>query len=183
MPVREALHRLQVMGLVTTTPHRGTIVSELSEPEIIEIYHMRAVLEGLAVRLATPHLTSTEHHQLQELLNKMRDTPNEAIDSLLQLNYEFHKIIWDAAHAPRLSALMENLYDASRRFRRTSILLPGRIEQIDHEHQQILQALIKGNAVAAEQCANEHYETTAKILLKSIEHKLEMETVTHTVIE
>jgi len=52
MPVREALRRLEVAGLVSITPHRGAVVSELSEQEIVEIYHIRAVLEGLAARLA-----------------------------------------------------------------------------------------------------------------------------------
>ena len=56
MPIREALQRLENAGLVSITPHRGAVVSELSEQEIVEIYHIRAVLEGLAARLAAPHL-------------------------------------------------------------------------------------------------------------------------------
>ena len=60
MPVREALHRLEVAGLVTITPHRGAVVSELSENECVEIYHVRAVLDGLATRLATPHLSEAD---------------------------------------------------------------------------------------------------------------------------
>ncbi len=176
MPIREALHRLQVVGLVTSAPHRGTNVSKLSEPEIVEIYHIRAVLEGLAARLATPHLTEAEHQRLNELVDEMSGcAPTQDMERILQLNHEFHRIIWESARAPRLLALMENLHDASRRYRRTSLRLPGRIEQITREHRKIVQALTKRDAHAAEQFANEHHETTAQLLLNSIEPPRETE--------
>jgi DNA-binding GntR family transcriptional regulator len=172
MPIREALHRLQVVGLVTSAPHRGTLVSELAAPEIIEIYHIRAVLEGLAARLATPNLTPSDLQHLGDLLDEMdRYAPAEDMNRILQLNHEFHRILWDAAHAPRLAALMENLYDASRRFRRTSLTLPGRTEQTAREHRRILTALIDRDSCAAERFASEHHEITAEILLGFIKEQ------------
>jgi DNA-binding GntR family transcriptional regulator len=176
MPIREALHRLQVVGLVTSAPHRGTVVSELSEPEIVEVYHIRAVLEGLAARMATPNLTAADLQHLSDLLDEMdRYTPALDMNKILQLNHEFHRILWDAAHAPRLVALMENLYDASRRFRRTSLNLPGRTEQTAREHRRILQALIDRDVCAADRFANEHHEITAQILLNSIKDQLKQQ--------
>ncbi|MBI5032553.1 MAG: GntR family transcriptional regulator [Chloroflexi bacterium] len=169
MPIREALQRLEVIGLVTSAPHRGTSVSELSEIEIIEIYHIRAVLEGLAARLATPHLTCTHHQQLNDLLIQMeQSTSTQEIDQILQLNHAFHLIIWNAADAPRLLVLMENLYDASRRFRRTSLQVPGRLAQIAQEHRKMLKALMQRDVDLAERYAIEHHEITATILLDSI---------------
>ena len=57
MPVREAMHRLEVAGLLTMVPHRGASVTEISEAEVVEIYRIRAVLDGLATRLAASRLT------------------------------------------------------------------------------------------------------------------------------
>jgi DNA-binding GntR family transcriptional regulator len=174
MPVREALHRLEVAGLVTITPHRGAVVSELSEAECIEIYHVRAVLDGLATRLATPNLSEADHARLAALLADM-ETGVEAKDPqrVLNVNREFHAVIWSAARAPRLRDLLENLYDSSQRFRNISVLIPGRLDQITHEHRLIAEALARGDAAAAERYANDHHEGTARRLLAAMEERRE----------
>jgi DNA-binding GntR family transcriptional regulator len=174
MPVREALHRLEVAGLVAITPHRGAVVSELSEAECIEIYHVRAVLDGLATRLATPNLSEADHARLAVLLAEMA-AGVEAKDSqrVLNVNREFHAVIWSAARAPRLRDLLENLYDASQRFRNMSVLIPGRLDQITHEHRRIAEALARGDAAVAEQYANEHHEGTARRLLAAMDERRE----------
>ena len=174
MPVREALHRLEVAGLVTIAPHRGAVVSELSETECIEIYHVRAVLDGLATRLATPNLSEPDHARLTALLAEM-EAGVEAKDPqrVLNVNREFHTLIWIAARAPRLRDLLENLYDASQRFRNMSVLIPGRLDQITHEHRLIVEALACGDAAAAERYANEHHEGTARRLLAAMDGQRE----------
>lgn len=174
MPVREALHRLEVAGLVTIAPHRGAVVSELSETECIEIYHVRAVLDGLATRLATPNLSEADHARLTALLAEM-EAGVEAKDPqrVLNVNREFHTLIWIAARAPRLRDLLENLYDASQRFRNMSVLIPGRLDQITHEHRLIVEALARGDAAAAERYANEHHEGTARRLLAAMDGRRE----------
>ena len=91
------------------------------------------------------------------------------MDQLLRGNRDLHEIIWQAAQAPRLHELLENLYDASRRFRNISILLSGRLEQIVQEHRRIVQTLEAGDPVAAERFANEHHEITAQRLLDEVE--------------
>jgi DNA-binding GntR family transcriptional regulator len=171
MPVREALQRLENAGLVSITPHRGAVVNELSEQEIVEVYHIRAVLEGLAARLAAPRLGPADYDRLNALIDDMAATSTTApdLEQLLRGNRDFHEIIWQAAQAPRLHELLENLYDASRRFRNISILLSGRLEQIVQEHRRIVKALAAGDPVAAERFANEHHEITAQRLLDEVE--------------
>ncbi len=175
MPVREALQRLENAGLVSITPHRGAVVSELSEQEIVEVYHIRAVLEGLAARLAAPHLSPADYDRLNALIDDMASTGSAEpdLDQLLRGNRDLHEIIWQAAQAPRLHELLENLYDASRRFRNISILLSGRLEQIVQEHRRIVQALAAGDPAAAERFANEHHEITAQRLLDEVEKSKE----------
>jgi len=170
MPVREALHRLEVAGLITITPHKGAVVSELSEAEVAEIFHIRAVLEGLATRLATTQLTPADHKRLDALLEEMeRAAKAQDPAKALLINRDFHTVIWKAARAPRLREMLENLYDACQRFRNLSVLLPGRLDQITQEHRRIARALAQEDAAAAERQANAHYEGTARRLLRSIE--------------
>lgn len=171
MPVREALHRLEATGLVTLTPHRGAVVNELSEGEIIEIYHIRAVLDGLATRLAAPHLTKADYDRLNALLDEMAAAAKaKDLDRVLRVNRDFHQLIWQAAHASRLHSLLENLYDASQRFRNISVLLPGRLERLTQEHRRIAQALARGDVEKAERFAVDHHEGTALLLLRAVEH-------------
>ena len=174
MPVREALHRLEAAGLVAIAPHRGAMVSELSENECAEIYHIRAVLDGLATRLAAPHLSAADHAQLAQLLDGM-DAAVAAQDlgRVLRINREFHTVIWRAARAPRLHELLENLYNASQRFRNISVLIPGRLDQITHDHRLIAEALARDDTAAAERFANAHHEGTARRLLAAIDGRRE----------
>jgi DNA-binding GntR family transcriptional regulator len=172
MPIREALHRLEVAGLVMMVPHRGAVVSEFSEPDIIEVYHIRAVLDGLAARLATPNLTDADFKQLDLRLTEMQKKISaDDAEGFLSANREFHTIVWKAARAPRLQEILENLYDKSQPFRNTSLQLPGRAEQILQEHRQIADALNQRDAVAAEKYANAHHESTATRLLNALEKK------------
>ena len=171
MPVREALRRLEVAGLVSITPHRGAVVSELSEQEIVEIYHIRAVLEGLAARLAASQLTPTHVERLNVFIEDMEGvaTTGADLEQVLRINREFHITIWQMAQAPRLQEILENLYDASHRYRNISTALPGRLAQVFQEHRQIVQALAAGDSAAAERFANEHHENTAQRLLAELE--------------
>jgi DNA-binding GntR family transcriptional regulator len=171
MPVREALQRLEVAGLVSITPHRGAVVNELSKEDIVEIYHIRAVLEGLAARMAVPHLGSGDYERLNALIEEMAAAAAAGPDPelVLRVNRDFHEIIWQAARAPRLHELLQNLYIASQRFRNISILLPGRLPQIVDEHRRIAQALAAGDPAAAERFANAHHENTAQRLLMELE--------------
>jgi len=156
---------------VSITPHRGAVVSELSEQEIVEVYHIRAVLEGLAARLAAPRLSPADYDRLNALIDDMASTSTAEpdLEQLLRGNRDLHEIIWQAAQAPRLHELLENLYDASRRFRNISILLPGRLDQIVEEHRRIVRALAAEDPAAAERFANEHHEITAQRLLDEVE--------------
>ncbi len=170
MPVREALRRLEVVGLVSITPHRGAVVSEVSAGEIVEIYHIRAVLEGLAARLAAPHLGPADFDRLNVLVDEMAGAGADPdFEQMLRRNRELHVTIWQAAQAPRLHDLLENLYDASHRFRNISIALPGRLAQVSDEHRRIVQALAAGDVTAAERFANEHHENTARRLLAELD--------------
>jgi DNA-binding GntR family transcriptional regulator len=174
MPVREALHRLEAAGLVAITPHRGAVVSELSETECVEIYHIRAVLDGLATRLAAANLSPADHAQLATLLEDMEaGVKAQDPQRVLNVNRAFHMLIWRAARAPRLQELLENLYDASQRFRNISVLIPGRLDQITQEHRLIAEALARNDPAAAEGYANEHHEGTARRLLASIDGRRE----------
>ena len=172
-PVREALHQLEAEGLVKVNPHHGAEVTQLSNAEIIEIYHIRSALERLATRLGQPNLTPKDYERLYTLLDEMdAEVLNKGLDRILDINREFHKIIWEAARSPYLHDLLENFYDASQRFRNASLTVPGRLNRISQEHRRIVQALQAGDTELAAHYAEEHYEGTAQYLLQSLSNDI-----------
>ncbi len=173
MPVRDALRSLESTGLVETVPHRGTIVKDLSEFEIVELYQMRAVLEGLAARLASARVNEKQLEKIKKIVlsHDQKAMQNEDYDSFTKLNREFHALIWAAAGSPKLESLLSNLYDACSQYRNLSMLVPGRPNSIFIEHTSIYEAMKCHNCDEAERVARTHYENTSQALIAAIENR------------
>lgn len=175
MPIREALQRLEVAtGLVTLIPHKGAAINVISREDTLEIFHIRAVLEGLAARLACPNMDKKQIDQLEKINRKVIEL-GHTIDeeTFLDFNQQFHAPIWRAANSPRLVGMLRSLYDASRSYRYMSVLLPGRFEEIVAEHAQIVAALRKGDPSEVERVVNNHYQQTLVWLMRSMQETAE----------
>src|SRR5574342_40362 len=109
-PVRDALLALERDGLVTKIPYKGTYVSEVSVRDATEIFELRAVLEGLATRLAALSFSAADAAQAEQLL----DAADEARargdrDMASRYGAQFHKVILHRADNQRLPLIRENL--------------------------------------------------------------------------
>ena len=108
-PVREALRRLALEGLVMVTPNAGAQVSSVSHGELEEIYALRAMIESHAAERAAVSIGAAALAQLDELATRMEqslDLEEQAFSAeFTSTNSEFHRIILDAAVSPRLSAM------------------------------------------------------------------------------
>jgi len=168
-PVREALNRLISIGLVENASYRGCSVRKLSVEEVVEVYYIRAALAGVCARLATKRITEAQKKKLIVLCEKMeKDRPGEDLKAMLHQNFEFHNIIFKAAHSPSIEAMALQYYHQSEQFRVLSLELPGRFEEACREHRGILQAILDGDAERAERCSREHQLNTARRITKSL---------------
>ena len=173
MPVRDALRNLESTGLVETYPHRGTVVKDLSAEEIVEIYHIRAVLEGLASRMACTHMTPEQEEDLDRLMETydVSATGNEDYEGFTSFNRQFHSLIWSFSGSARLVTLLSNLYDSCSQYRNLSYIVPGRPLSIINEHLALYQAVKSRDCDEAERVARRHYENSSIALLSAIEHR------------
>lgn len=168
MPVREALMNLEAVGLVTGSRHKGVIVNQTSAEDFGALYEMRAVLEGLAGRLACPNMTEESIAKLKELNLSMRTLEPTTLDRKFQeLNREYHAIIWEATKSNRLINILKNLHAVSSFYRNMTVHIPGRIEGICDEHDDAIAAFCCGDAVKAEEAIKTHYINSKLWLLKS----------------
>ena len=108
-PVREALRRLALEGLVIVTPNAGAQVSAVPTSELAEIYALRAMIEGHAAERAADLIDRPALIRLRELATQMEQSVARQEQGFsadfTAANSEFHRIILDAAMSPRLSAM------------------------------------------------------------------------------
>ena len=97
-PVREAFRKLEAEGLIEYYPKKGSIVKGITKDDIIEIYEMREVLEGLATRLACKYIKDDEIRDLKDTLKQMEIADkNKEYDLFFSIHDKYNTIIIDAA--------------------------------------------------------------------------------------
>lgn len=175
-PVRDALRKLAAEGLVQIHPHRGAIVAELTPEELEEIYLLRRVLEGLAVRLAVPHIDDERLAVLEEILRTMDET--EDADTWIDLNYRFHHTIYEAARRPRLLALIDNLRMVVAPYIRQYISTPEYRRSAQISHRRILEACARRDPVEAQRETEEHLQAVVDGVLIASRSAAAVETPT-----
>jgi len=161
-PVREAFAQLQAEGLVRIDPHRGAVVFHPSVDDVLEFYEIREALESLAVAQAIPKLDAGAAEELADLIERMRHAEDPR--AWLQLNDEFHLRLYESAGRPRLSALIDNLRDASAPYIHMFVASRPLNERANEEHQEVLDACVAGNVRAAERAIREHLRHASRDL-------------------
>ena len=174
MPVRQALTRLELDRLAVRIGNGGLVVAPLSVKEIEEIYTVRADLEALAARLAAPRLADEDLDSLARLLDEMESmVAGGNVEALVEKNIEFHFTIYRAADNELLYRMLENLWDVSSRYRSLYYEEAGVPEETIREHQGILAALHKKDAVEAGNLVRLDMEETARVLLTAIKSNID----------
>jgi DNA-binding GntR family transcriptional regulator len=153
-PVREAFAQLQAEGLVRIDPHRGAVVFHPTAEDLLEYYEIREVLESLAVTHAIDGLTPQIAKELNELIDRMRRTTDAR--RWLRLNDEFHLKLYECAKRPHLNSLIDNLRDASTPYIYMFVASRKPSDQANGEHQEILDACVRGDMRAAQRAIRDH---------------------------
>ena len=174
-PLREAFRELAAEGYITVVPRKGAHVSRLSEDEVLDIYAITSVLEGLATRLATPHLREGgANERLQHFFDRLkRHHERGEVDAYWAANRDFHRHIASACGNSRLQALIDNLRQQIMKTRVVTLHAPGRLDGSMAEHAEILRTILAGEARTAERLVIEHLEIQGKFVLDLIKKQPE----------
>lgn len=159
-PLREAIMRLEGLGLIERIPHVGARVINFSLDHLSELYAVRESLEGMAARLAARNISKQELSTLKQLLS----THSEHIDQVegksyfrQQGDFDFHyRIIKASRNQKLISLLCDELYHLLRMYRAQSPRSHSRPEQALEEHKFILQAIENGDEELAEILMRRH---------------------------
>lgn len=159
-PLREAIMRLEGLGLIERTANVGARVITLSPEKLLDLYTVREALEGMAARLAARFITAEELHGLELLLS----THSHHIDEVegasyfhQQGDFDFHyRIIQATRNTKLISVLCDELYHLLRMYRYQSPRAHSRPTEALAEHKFILQAIKNRDEELAEMLMRRH---------------------------
>jgi DNA-binding GntR family transcriptional regulator len=170
-PVREALKQLQAEGLVRVVPRVGTFVAEPSRREIIELFQVKEVLEGLAARQLALRGRVPELEQLERNVD-LSERAVQAGDheAYARLVHEFHHLIVASSDNTKLIAHNDTLMNqlAYDRLVRTTLARPDRPGHSVAEHRAILERILDKDAYGAEQAMRDHVRSSYRVLLMGL---------------
>lgn len=172
-PLKDALKRLAMEGLIRIVPRQGTFVTELRADEMAEVCDVRCVLELYAVEQGIPRLTAEQLARLQAHVEGLRDTlaaDGSCADHLAFVAHDqgFHRVIVEAAGNRKLQELYEAL-NVHIQVARVYYMDPDkRIEQVGREHQAILRAYQARDVAAAKEAVAEHLKTAKAATLERL---------------
>jgi DNA-binding GntR family transcriptional regulator len=153
-PVREAIRQLEQEGLLEHNPHRGCVVRVLPREDVRDLYGLRALIEGVAIRRATLRVSPECLARLSRLIEDMRGASSAA--DLVDHDVEFHTTIVREAGSPQILRVWRSLNPQTWTFLSVT-KLPGRsAQEIAARHQPVLDALASRNSDRAEAAVRFH---------------------------
>ena len=162
-PLREALKVLAAEGLVTMKVRRGAYVTEVSEEDLKNVYHLLSLLESDAAGVVATRATAAELAELQALHLELEAAakPVKAgkanTDKFFAINERFHMRLLEIANNRWRDQMVADLRKVMKLNRHNSLLKSGRMDESLAEHRAIMMALSARDAQATAQRMREHF--------------------------
>ncbi len=154
-PLREALKVLASEGLVTMKLRRGAYVTEVSEQDLSEVFHLLALLESDAAAVVATQASDTQIAELAKLHQALEDSVGER-DAFFAANERFHMRLLDIAGNRWRNQMVADLRKVMKLYRHHSLFKQGRLEASLKEHRRIMAALKARNAPLVQQLMQQH---------------------------
>lgn len=155
-PMREALKVLAAEGLVTMKVRRGAYVTEVSEKDLRDVYHLLALLESDAAAVVAERATLEQRQALQTLHDELEASQTQR-ERFFAVNERFHLLLLEMADNKWRSQMVADLRKVMKLHRHASLFKTGRIGESLAEHRAILAALLSGDAELARTRMREHF--------------------------
>ncbi len=155
-PLREALKVLAAEGLVTMKVRRGAYVTEMSEKDLRDVYHLLSLLESDAAGVVAERATDAQLKTLQDLHAELEAAVADR-EKFFAINERFHMHLLEMADNRWRSQMVADLRKVMKLNRHNSLLKQGRIEDSLNEHRAILAAMVARDASATARAMQAHF--------------------------
>ena len=172
-PIREAIRKLELEGLVIMIPRKGAEVADITEKSLRDVLEVRKALEELAVQLACEKITQEELEELEhagenfkKVLKKSKD-----ITEVAEADVRFHDVIYMATDNQKLILLLNNLREQMYRYRVEYLKREEAHPQLIAEHAAIIEYISKGEKKAATDVMCKHIDNQVTTVIDVIRTK------------
>lgn len=168
-PIREAIRKLELEGLVTMIPRRGAEVAQITEKSLQDVLEVRRALDALCAELACERITAEGKATLKKACDNFEEaTKAGEIVEIAAADVALHDIIVQATGNQRLIQLINNLSEQMYRYRFEYIKDESGHENLVSEHRMIYESIMKGDKVAAAAAARLHIDNQEKSIIRQI---------------
>lgn len=158
-PIREAIRKLELEGLVLMIPRKGAEVAEITEKSLRDVLEVRKALEELSVQLACERITPQMLKELDESAAEFeRILKSEDVTEIAQADVHFHDVIYKAADNQRLTQLLNNLGEQMYRYRVEYLKNPSVYGKLIKEHEEIIRHIKEREKEKAVRIVCEHID-------------------------
>ena len=172
-PIREAIRKLELEGLVTMIPRRGAEVAQITEKSMNDVLEVRRAVDALCVELACERITKEELQRLSEACDAFAEEAKKSekekdVKILAQKDVALHDIIVQATGNQRLIQLVNNLSEQMYRYRFEYLKDFSQHEKLVEEHRIIYENIVKKNRETACEAARLHIDNQKKAIIRQI---------------
>lgn len=168
-PIREAIHKLELEGLVTIIPRRGAEVAQITEKSMNDVLEVRRALDALCAELACDRISEKELDDLKAACDHFElTTHTQDLKKIAQADVALHDIIVQATGNQRLIQLINNLSEQMYRYRFEYIKDSRRHEMLVEEHRIIYQSIVRKDKETAAAAARTHIDNQKKAIIRQI---------------
>lgn len=160
-PLREALKVLAAEGLVTMKVRRGAYVTEVSERDLQDVYHLLGLLESDAAAVVAQKATAEQLAQLQSLHESLEQSAQPEHfnrERFFIINEKFHMCLLEIADNRWRNQMVADLRKVMKLNRHNSLLKSGRVEESLNEHRALMEALLARDANLCHQRMQDHFK-------------------------
>lgn len=168
-PIREAIRKLELEGLVIMIPRRGAEVAQITEKSLKDVLEVRRALDALSVELACDRISEAEIMELKEACKVFEQaTKGKDAAVIAKADVSLHDIIVRATGNQRLQQLVNNLSEQMYRYRFVYIKDESQHEKLIAEHQMIFESINKRDKKQAAEAARLHIDNQEKSIIDQI---------------
>ena len=168
-PIREAIRKLELEGLVTMIPRRGAEVAQITEKSMNDVLEVRRSMDALCAELACDRISEQELAALEKACDDFAEAvKTKDIRKIAQADVALHDIIVQATGNRRLVQLINNLSEQMYRYRFEYLKDTSRHQSLIVEHRMICEGIRKKNKEEATSAAKLHIDNQAKTIIEQI---------------
>ena len=168
-PIREAIRKLELEGLVVMAPRKGAKVASITERDLNDVLEVRKGMEVLAISLACKRITGEELEKLESIERSFQSLIESGnLTELAEMDVKFHDTIYQATNNQRLVQLLNNLREQMYRYRMEYLKDIAVRRTLAEEHKAICEALRGRDESKAQNYVSVHIDNQQKAISRSL---------------